>query len=115
MNHRARTSRVLLAAAILPLWGGRASAQDAYLARWQLLHARQPEAVNFTISATKSEFYSGELVPLQLSFASTAPKGFLADTRLQDRVGRLNGMEEFLIDPAAPAEDPWDGVPRKGS
>jgi hypothetical protein len=111
MNHRARTSRVLLAAAILLLWGGRASAQDAYLARWQLLHARQPEAVSFAISATKGEFYSGELVPLQLSFASNEPKGFLTDTRLQDRVGRLNGMEEFLIDPAALAEDPWRGLP----
>src|SRR5664280_462071 len=111
MNHRARSSQVLPAAAIFLLSGGRASAQDPYLARWQVLHARQPEAVSFVISATKREFYSGELVPLQLSFASTQPKGFLADTRLQDRAGRLNGMEEFLIDPAALAEDHLRGLP----
>ncbi len=93
------------------LWSGTAWAQDAFLARWQALHAHQPEAVSFEISAAKSEFYSGELIPLQLTFTSTQPKGFLADTRIQDRVGRLNGVEEFLIDPAALTEDPLHGLP----
>jgi hypothetical protein len=110
MNHRAGRSQVLLTA-ILPLLGGRASAQDAYFARRQAFNARQPEAVSFVISAAKSDFYSGELIPLQLSFTSTQPKGYFVDTRLQDRVGRLNGTEEFLIDPAAFAEDPLRGLP----
>jgi hypothetical protein len=108
MNHRARRSQVLLVGILL---GGPACAQDAYLARWQALQARQPDAVNFTIAAAKNEFYSGELIPLQLSFTSTEPKGFSADTRLQDRVGRLNYTEEFLVDPAALAEDPLRGLP----
>ncbi len=108
MNHRAGRSHVLLAVILL---GGPAGAQDAYLAGWQALHARQPKAVSFTISATKSQFYSGELIPLQISFTSTEPKSFSVDTRLQDRVGRLNYTEEFLVDPAALAEDPLRGLP----
>ena len=75
------------------------------------VHDRQPAAVSFQISAAKSQFYSGELIPLQLSFTSTQPKSFLADTRLQDRVGRTNGVEEFLVDPAALTEDPLRGLP----
>lgn len=110
MNHRAWQSQVLLTATLL-LLVGEAWAQDTYLSRWQALHARQSEAVSFEISAAKSEFYSGELIPLQLSFTSTDPKAFLADTRLQDRVGRLNGMEEFLVDLATFAEDPLRGLP----
>jgi hypothetical protein len=98
-------------AAILSWWGGHALAQDAYLARWETLHARQPKNVSFLISVEKNEFYLGELIPLQLSFSSTQPQGFLADTRLQDRIGRLNDTEEFLIDPAALAEDPLHGLP----
>ena len=113
VNHRALQSQVLLAA-ILLLFAGRAWAQDAYLARWRAVHDRQPEAVSFQISAAKSEFYSGELIPLQLSFTSTQPKSFLADTRLQDRVGRMNGVEEFLVDPAALTEDPLRGLPGEG-
>lgn len=93
------------------LFCGTAFAQDAYLARWQALHARQPEAVSFLISATKSEFYSGELIPLELSFTSMQPNSFLAAPGMQDRGGRMNGLEEFLVDPAALTEDPLRGLP----
>ncbi len=110
MNHRAMQSQVLLVT-ILLLPGGYAWAQDLYLARWQALYARQPQGVNLQISAAKSEFYAGEPIPLQLSFTSTQPKGFLADTRLYDRVGRMNGPEEFLVDPAALTDDPLRGLP----
>jgi hypothetical protein len=67
--------------------------------------------VSFTISAPKSDFYLGEPIPLQLSFTSTQPGGYRAQTRLQDRVGRLNGVEEFLVDPAELTEDPLRGLP----
>ncbi|HLK69176.1 MAG TPA: hypothetical protein VKU19_37340 [Bryobacteraceae bacterium] len=88
-----------------------AAAQDAFLARWQSLHASQPATVNFQLSAPKSEFYSGDLIPLQLTFTSTEPKAFMADTRLQDRVGRMNYVEEFLVDPVDLTEDPLRGLP----
>jgi hypothetical protein len=113
MKHWAAQSQVLIAS-ILFLFGGHASAADAYLAHWQQVRARQPPAVSFQISAAKSQFYSGELIPLQLSFASTQPKTFLAETRLQDRVGRMNGTEEFLVDPAGITEDPLRGLPGEG-
>ena len=90
---------------------GTAWAQDPFLARWQALHRHQPGAVNFQIFTTKSEFYSGELIPFDLSFTSTQPKGFLANTRVEDRVGRMNGEEEFLVDPAALTEDPLREFP----
>ena len=77
-------SQVLFAASLL--LSGAAYAQDTSLDRWQAIHAHQPDAVSFEIFAAKSEFYTGELIPLQLSFSSAQPKGFLADTRLQDRV-----------------------------
>lgn len=102
--------RIILAAMVVSL-GGIALAQDPYLARWQAVHDRQPEGVSFQISAVKTEFYSGELIPLELSFTSTRTNRFLADTRLQDRVGRMNGVEEFLVDPAAFTEDPLRGLP----
>jgi len=91
-------SQVLFAASLL--WIGTAWAQN-----------QQPDAVNFQISTAKTEFYSGELIPVQLSFTSTQPTSFFADTRQQDRVGRMNGMEEFLVEPAALTEDPLRGLP----
>ena len=112
MKHRAIESQVLFAV-ILSFLAGHGSAQDAYLARWQALHARQTGVVSFQISAAKNRFYLGELIPLQLSFTCTQPNSFLADSRLQDRVGRMNGAEEFLIDPAASTDDPLRGLPGK--
>jgi len=70
MNLRAPKSQVL-PTGIFVLCGV-ASAQDAFLARWQALRSREPEGVSFLISAAKTDFYAGELVPLQLSFV---PRG----------------------------------------
>ena len=113
VNHWAPQSQVLLAAIPIlfccDLW-----AQDAYLAHWQELRAKQPQAVTFEITAAKSQFYLGELIPLQLSFTSTQPNGFRANSRMQDRVGRMNGIEEFLVDPVALTEDPLRGLPGEG-
>jgi hypothetical protein len=93
------------------LLAGQASAQDTFLAHWQTLHSAQPSAVSFVISSARTDYYLGEPIPLQLSFASTQPKEYRAETRLQDRVGRLNGTEEFLVDPTALTEDPLRGLP----
>ena len=108
LKHRAIPSQVLFATI---LTCGTARAQDPFLARWQALHRRQPDAVNFQISIAKTEFYSGELIPFELSFTSTQPRKYLADTRLEDRVVHMNDVEEFLVDPAALTEDPLRGFP----
>ena len=49
----------------LVLLGGRASPQDAFLARWRQSRDAQPTGVTFTITAIRSTFYLGEIVPLQ--------------------------------------------------
>jgi hypothetical protein len=105
VNHRALQSQVLLAA-ILSLLARHASAQDQYQAHWQAFHERQPEALSFQISAAKNEFYSGELIPLQLSFTSTQPKSFLASR---------NSLSTPLPSPKIPCTDcparteEWEG------
>jgi hypothetical protein len=73
--------------------------------------AAQPASVKFTIAAAKTAWFLGETVPLQLSFTTSAPDAFSAQTRTEDRVGRMNGVEEFMVDPAAGAEDPLQGIP----
>jgi hypothetical protein len=88
-----------------------ALAQEAFLERWHALHNAQPKAVELVISVPKTAFYLGEVIPLNLAFTSTQPKAFLADTRLHDRAGRMNYMEEFIVDRAELTEDPLQGLP----
>src|SRR4051794_28386874 len=63
------------------------------------------------ITAPKAEFYLGEVIPLELEFTSNQA-GFQADTRLQDRIGRMNYTEEFVVDPPSNIEDPLRGLPQ---
>jgi hypothetical protein len=93
------------------LAGARVSAQDAFFERWKELAGRQPEGVKFIITAPKTEFFFGEVIPLELKFTSTQSRTFLADSRLQDRVGRMNYTEEFVADPVSLSEDPLEGLP----
>lgn len=109
MRQRAWASRVWLAATLLA--GARVSAQDAFFERWKELAGRQPEGVKVMITVPKTEFFFGEVIPLELKFTSTQPRTFLADSRLQDRVGRMNYTEEFVAAPALLSEDPLQGLP----
>lgn len=93
------------------LAGAGVSAQDPFSSRWKELAGRQPEGVQFIITAPKTEFFFGEVIPLELKFTSTQPRIFLADSRLQDRVGRMNYTEEFVAAPASLSEDPLQGLP----
>lgn len=88
-----------------------ASAQDAFFERWKELSGRQPDGVKFIVTAPKMEFFLGEVIPLELKFTSTKPRTFLAESRLQDRIGRMNYIEEFVVDPASLSEDPLEGLP----
>ena len=88
-----------------------AGAQDTFLARWEALRGTQLADVELRITAPKLKFYLGETIPLSLAFTAAAPRSFVADTRLQDRVGRLNHSEEFVADPEAAIEDPLRGLP----
>ncbi|MCZ2157116.1 MAG: hypothetical protein LC114_25010 [Bryobacterales bacterium] len=86
-------------------------AQDAFVARWEALRDAQPAGVDLRITSPEAKFYLGEAIPLSLSFTATQPGTFVADSRLQDRVGRMNYIEEFIVDPVAATEDPLRGLP----
>jgi hypothetical protein len=86
-------------------------AQDAFLAHWETSRAAQPVGVELRITAPKATFYLGETIPVTFSFTAADPRSFVADSRLQDRVGRMNYTEEFVPDPVAATEDPLRGLP----
>ena len=73
--------------------------------------AGQTVGAKLVITTPKTEFYLGEVIPLELTFTSDQA-GFQADTRLQDRIGRMNGVEEFVVDPPSNVEDPLRGLPQ---
>lgn len=108
MNLRYQLSQVLLVAALLApaVW-----AQDPFVARWEALRSGQPAGVEMRIAAPKAKFYLGEMILLTLSFTATQPRSFVAESRLHDRVGRMNYVDEFVVDPVAATEDPLRGLP----
>jgi hypothetical protein len=60
-----------------------------------------PDAkVTVGISNGQTSFREGEVIPLVLSFTSTAAKRYWADNRNYDRSGRLN-IETYCVEPAA--------------
>jgi hypothetical protein len=60
----------------------------------------------------RTTFREGEIIPLQLSFTSTAAKRYWADNRNYDRSGRLD-IETYCLEP--PARDPLADYFRSGS
>lgn len=86
-------------------------AQDTFLREKEAVGSRQPANLKLVIAAPKAKFFLGETIPLRLSFSASQPRTFVADSRLQDRVGRMNYTEEFRVDPVANSEDPLRGLP----
>ena len=56
--------------------------------------------LSVSISGSRTSFREGEIIPLLLSFTSTADKRYWADNRNYDRSGRLS-IETYCIEPAA--------------
>jgi hypothetical protein len=79
--------------------------------RWQQFRDQNPHGVALAVSMPKTTYFLGEPIPLQLTFTASQPRTFLADSRQYDRVGRMNYVEEFLVDPAVSTEDPLLGLP----
>jgi len=57
--------------------------------------------VTIAIAGGKTSFREGEIIPLTLSFTSTAEKRYWVDDRRYDRSGRLS-IETYCLDPEAP-------------
>ena len=68
--------------------------------------------VTIAISAGSSTFREGEIIPLVLSFTSTADKRYWADNRNYDRSGRLD-IEAYCVEPEA--RDPLADYFRTGA
>jgi hypothetical protein len=68
--------------------------------------------VTVTISDGRTSFREGEIIPLVLSFTSTADKRYWADNRNYDRSGRLS-IETYCVEPAA--RDPLADYFRTGA
>lgn len=69
-------------------------------------------SVTITIADGRSTFREGEIIPLVLSFTSTADKRYWADNRNYDRSGRLS-IETYCVEPEA--RDPLADYFRAGA
>jgi len=72
----------------------------------------QDAKLTITIPDDRKSFREGEIIPLRLSFTSTADKRYWADVRNYDRSGRLD-IETYCLQPAA--RDPLTGYFQGGS
>lgn len=111
MNLRSCLPTILSVIAVL---APAATAQDNIAARWEALRRAQPAGVDLRITVPKATFYLGEVIPLSLSFTASQPRTFVAGSRLYDRIGRMNYVEEYVADPIAATEDPLRGLPGEG-
>jgi hypothetical protein len=57
------------------------------------------------LSVSKTEFRSGEVIPLELAFTSTTPDRYQINMATYDRSGRMS-YEQFLLEPKEGTRDP---------
>src|SRR5262245_51125517 len=69
--------------------------------------SKNPRDISFTIrlSGDKKRFRQGEIIPLEMSFASSHAKAYRMDAATYDRSGRLD-MDKFHIEPDTGFTDP---------
>jgi hypothetical protein len=81
--------------------------QDPYIRQYNERRAKNPEGLLFTVRLkdNRKQFHLGEIIPLELSFASSKPETFTLDAATYDRSGRLHS-DGFALDPPDGAVDP---------
>ena len=84
----------------------RAKEADAFVRENQAKRAENPAGLSFTINFkdNQKQFHQGEVMKLELSFASSKP-GFVLDMASYDRSGRLDS-DAFVIDQPEAVVDP---------
>ena len=70
------------------------------------LQAQSPPQAKLEISAPKTTFYVGEMIPLTLSFTSSTPNSFYVDANINGMSDRLDVLDLFVVDPDEFTEDP---------
>ena len=80
---------------------------DAFVRENNTKRAQNPDGVLFTVrfKENQKQFHQGEVMRLELSFASTKPHTFVVDTATYDRSGRLDS-DQFVLDQPEAAVDP---------
>lgn len=80
---------------------------DAFVRENNTKRAQSLDGVSFTIrfKDNRRQFHQGELMPLELSFASTKPHTFVVDAATYDRSGRLES-DRFWVDQPDVVPDP---------
>ncbi len=80
---------------------------DPYLREYNDRRAKNPEGLLFTVrlKENRKQFQHGEVIALELSFASAKPETLTLDAATYDRSGRLHS-DGFALDPRDGAVDP---------
>src|SRR5574338_407335 len=80
---------------------------DPFIRKYDERRAKNPEGLLFTVrlKENRKQFHHGEIIALELSFASSKPKTFTLDAATYDRSGRLH-MDGFALDPHDGVVDP---------
>lgn len=80
---------------------------DSFVRTHNERRAKNPEGLLFTVRLkdNRKQFHFGEVITLELSFASSKPEAFTLDAATYDRSGRLNS-DSFALDRSENAVDP---------
>src|SRR5438874_8275263 len=64
---------------------------DPFAAKHRELLAKNPAGLSFSLKLKSNQikFHPGEIIPLELTFASSLPETYLMDNASYDRSGRL--------------------------
>jgi hypothetical protein len=76
------------------------------------VEAQAPAGLHFEIEVSDGQtaWKLGERIPITMRFWATTPNRWMADTRTQDRIGRMNYTEEFRVEPTGGVRDPLTGL-----
>src|SRR5437868_9733881 len=83
------------------------NSDDPFAAKHRELLAKNPEDLSSTLQLKNKQvrFHPGEIIPLELRFASSLPNAYVMDNAGYDRSGRLD-IDKFVIDRNEDAIDP---------
>jgi hypothetical protein len=72
---------------------------DAFTRENKVKRAKNPDGLLFTVrfKDNRKQFHQGEVITLELSFASSRPKTFLLDNASHGHSGLL-GLDSFVVD-----------------
>jgi hypothetical protein len=85
----------------------RVKQEDEYEAKRRDGESKNPQDISFAVrlAGDRKQFRLGEIIPLEMSFASSRAKAYRMDAATYDRSGRLD-IDQFHIDPETGFVDP---------